>query len=136
MIGDREGHKNPQKGQGAAHQGILLWQGRTLPSQKGGQLLGGGNLSAWAGYFLSLHFFLSLSPPLLSFFLNNTSLGVAATMAPASALPIGAGRTLDETQCLKVLPSEDLDHAILGLTHPSAEGHDLGETNLLGFVWV
>jgi len=61
---------------------------------------------------------------------------LTASIAPVSALPIGGSRTLDEARCVPVLPSSDLDHAILGVTQPKTGDAELNETNLLGFVWV
>eukprot|EP00741_Cyanophora_paradoxa_P010655 tig00020537_g10298.t1 len=55
--------------------------------------------------------------------------------APTSALPIGAESTNDPLRLTEVLPTPDLQHTILGVSHaPSADF--LLSANLAGFVYV
>ena len=58
-------------------------------------------------------------------------------MAPASALPIGEVRKVDETRVIRVEPSMDLVHAILGVSHAeTVQGNALLTTNVAGFLFV
>jgi len=55
--------------------------------------------------------------------------------APSSALPIGAERTVNPTRLLKVTPSSEILHSVLGVSHARTQEAVL-ETNLAGFVYV
>ena len=58
-------------------------------------------------------------------------------MAPASALPIGEVRKVDETRVIRVEPSIDLMHAVLGVSHAeTAQGTALLASNVAGFIFV
>jgi len=55
--------------------------------------------------------------------------------APSSALPIGAERTINPTRLLKVAPTQEILHSVLGVSHAKTQELVL-ETNLAGFVYV
>ena len=58
-------------------------------------------------------------------------------MAPASALPIGEVRKVDETRVIRVEPSMDLVQAILGVSHAdTVQGNALLASNVAGFLYV
>lgn len=58
-------------------------------------------------------------------------------MAPASALPIGETRKVDETRVIRVEPSPDLVHALLGVSHAEkAQGQSLLAANIAGLIHV
>jgi hypothetical protein len=61
----------------------------------------------------------------------------SAHVAPASALPIGETRKVDETRVIRTEPSMELTQAVLGVSHAeSAQGQALLAVNVAGFVSV
>lgn len=59
----------------------------------------------------------------------------AASLAPATALPIGAEPSADPTKVQTITPASDLLHSILGVSYADAPSKVL-ESNVAGYVYV
>ena len=55
--------------------------------------------------------------------------------APQSALPIGSQSTVDPVRLVEVMPSSDILHSVLGVSH-SRTADALLHTNIAGYLYV
>jgi len=56
-------------------------------------------------------------------------------LAPQSALPIGAQSSVDPVRLVEIVPSSEIVHSVLGVSHAKSPEHILN-TNLAGFLYV